>query len=51
MRQVRLTANLHGDEAVGRELLLGLARLLCEQFQYDPGRDHIILVTVGSIST
>ena len=24
--QVKLTANIHGDEAVGRELLIGLAR-------------------------
>ena len=26
--QVKLTANIHGDEAVGRELLLGLARYI-----------------------
>ena len=24
--QVKFTANIHGDEAVGRELLIGLAR-------------------------
>ena len=24
--QVKLTANIHGDEAVGRELLIGMAR-------------------------
>ena len=34
--QVKLTANMHGDEMVGRELLLSLARALCEQYGYDP---------------
>ena len=31
---VKFVANIHGDEVVGRELLLGLARYLCEN--YDP---------------
>ena len=35
--QVKYIANIHGDEVVGRELLLGLARALCEQYGHDPG--------------
>ena len=31
MLKVKLVGNIHGDEVVGRELLLVLARVLCEQ--------------------
>ena len=35
---VKFVANIHGDELVGRELVLGLARYLCENYD---GDDHI----------
>ena len=30
---IRYVAGIHGDEAVGRELLLGLARYLTHRYQ------------------
>ena len=33
--QVKYIANIHGDEVVGRELLLALARALCDQYGHD----------------
>jgi len=33
---VKFVANIHGDEAVGRELLIGLARYLTENYEKDP---------------
>ena len=40
--QVKFVANIHGDEVVGRELLLGLARYLADNYQAD-GRVRRIL--------
>ena len=40
--QVKYIANMHGDEVVGRELLLGLARSLCEQYGHDHTITHIL---------
>jgi len=33
--QVKYVANIHGDEVVGRELLIGLAKTLCHQYKHD----------------
>jgi murein tripeptide amidase MpaA len=40
--QVKYIANIHGDEVVGRELLLALARALCEQFGHDTAITNIL---------
>lgn len=40
--QVKYIANIHGDEVVGRELLLALARALCEQYGHDSAITNIL---------
>merc|ERR1712131_386079 len=33
--QVKFSANIHGDEVVSREMVIALARALCEQYEFD----------------
>ena len=40
--QVKYIANIHGDEVVGRELLLALARALCEQYGQDSAITNLL---------
>ena len=43
--QVKYVGGIHGDEVVGRELLLYLARALCEQYGLDPGVTSLLHTT------
>ena len=40
---VKFVANIHGDEAVGRELLLGLARHLTQEYSQGDSRIRWLL--------
>jgi len=42
---VKYVANIHGDEAVGRELLIGLARYLTDNYESDPRVRNIVDTT------
>ena len=43
--QVKFVANIHGDEVVGRELLLALARYLADNYQTDSRVRQILEAT------
>lgn len=43
--EVKYVANIHGNEVLGRELLLGLANYLCEQYK---NRDRKIRALIHS---
>eukprot|EP00092_Neocalanus_flemingeri_P014781 GFUD01015952.1.p1 GENE.GFUD01015952.1~~GFUD01015952.1.p1 ORF type:complete len:524 (+),score=122.63 GFUD01015952.1:177-1748(+) len=40
--QVKYISNIHGDEVVGRELLIALARALCEQYGQDSAITNLL---------
>jgi len=42
---VKFVANIHGDEAVGREMLIGLSRYLSENYKTDPRIQRILDTT------
>jgi len=42
---VKYVANIHGDEAVGREMLIGLSRYLTENYATDPRVKRIVDTT------